>query len=82
MVRLILALYQTSIKLFAELDKSSRTFYCLGDFNIHLEQKFRPEIVSFEQMLTRNCLTEVICQPTRNNAQLDLDFYLRILQTS
>jgi hypothetical protein len=59
-------------KVFVELDQSNRIFCCLGDFNIHLEKSDRPEIIRFNHMLSRNCLSELIQEPTRMNARLDL----------
>jgi Mg2+ and Co2+ transporter CorA len=59
-------------KLFVELDRSNLIFYCLGDFDIHLEKKDSPEIVRFNQIMSRNCLLELKQQPTRINACLDL----------
>jgi hypothetical protein len=47
-------------------------FYACGDFNIHMENNTKAEIVRFNRLLSRLSLKEHINMPTRGNAQLDL----------
>jgi hypothetical protein len=47
-------------------------FYACGDFNIHMENNTKAEIVRFNRLLSRLSLKEHINMPTRGNAHLDL----------
>jgi hypothetical protein len=55
-----------------ELDSTGLTFYCCGDYNIHLEEETKPEVIRFNNMLARHSFKELINAPTRGPARLDL----------
>jgi hypothetical protein len=50
-------------------------FYACKDFNIHMENNTKVEIVRFNRLLSRLSLNEHINMPTRGNVQIDLIIY-------
>jgi hypothetical protein len=54
------------------LNSHELDFYACGDFNVHLEDNTRSEILRFNRLLKRLNLKEHIMKPTRGTARLDL----------
>jgi hypothetical protein len=57
---------------FKEMLSFNKIFFAAGDFNIHLENTTDRMIKKFNSLLHRHNVRELIQQPTRNNARLDI----------